>query len=180
MLGRLFIRFLRIGAFTFGGGYAMISLVEHEAVERNGWLSKEEFDDLLSLAQSAPGPIALNMAVFTGYRVEGFKGAVAAMLGIVIPSFLIILLIAACLADFREYPAIEAAFKGMRPAVVALIAAPIIGFMRGMKWWKIAIAAAIAAAIWMVGISPVLFIILGIVAGVGYGLWDTRWRRDGQ
>lgn len=180
MLGKLFIRFLKIGAFTFGGGYAMISLVEHEAVEHSGWLSKEEFGDLLSLAQSAPGPIALNMAVFTGYRVRGFWGAVAAMMGIVIPSFAVILLIATCLADFKEYPAVEAAFKGMRPAVVALIAAPVLGFMRGLQWWKIAIAAAIAAAIWVVGISPVWFIVAGIAFGVGYGLWDTRRRREEQ
>ena len=178
MLGKLFIRFLKIGAFTFGGGYAMISLVEHEAVEHSRWLSKEEFGDLLSLAQSAPGPIALNMAVFTGYRVRGFWGAVAAMMGIVIPSFAVILLIATCLADFKEYPVVEAAFKGMRPAVVALIAAPVLGFMRGLQWWKIAIAAAIAAAVWVVGISPVWFIVAGIAFGVGYGLWDTRRRRE--
>lgn len=171
MLGKLFIRFLKIGAFTFGGGYAMISLVEHEAVEHSGWLSKEEFGDLLSLAQSAPGPIALNMAVFTGYRVRGFWGAVAAMMGIVIPSFAVILLIATCLADFKEYPAVEAAFKGMRPAVVALIAAPIISMTRGMQWWKIALALAVSVVIWLVGISPIWFIFIGAIVGIG---WSFR------
>ncbi len=174
MLKKLFIRFLRIGAFTFGGGYAMISLVEHEAVERSGWLSREEFGDLLSLAQAAPGPIALNMAVFTGYRVRGTLGALVAMSGVVIPSFVIILLIAAFFAEFKDIPVVAAAFKGMRPAVVALIVAPVAGFLRGQQWWKWIVAAAVAVAIWQSSISPVWFILTGALVGVIYGLWQTK------
>ncbi len=154
----------------------MISLVEHEAVERSGWLSREEFADLLALAQAAPGPIALNMAVFTGYRVCGTLGALAAILGVVIPSFVIILLIAAFFAEFKDIPVVAAAFKGMRPAVVALIVAPVMGFLRGLRWWKWVIAAVIAIAIWQSSLSPIWFILGGAAVGVIYGLWNTKKR----
>ena len=121
-LWSIFYSFLKIGAFTFGGGYAMIPLIEAEMIQKRGWLSREEFINQLTIAQSVPGPIALNTAVFVGYKTRGLKGALAALVGVIIPSFVIILLIATYFTDFKDNPTVAAAFKGMRPAVVALIA----------------------------------------------------------
>ena len=117
---QLFTTFFKIGAFTLGGGYAMIPLVQREVVDRRGWIAEEEFLDLIALAQSAPGVIAVNTAVFVGCKIAGWRGVVMSVLGATLPSFLIILLIAMCFTRFREYPQVEAVFKGIRPAVVAL------------------------------------------------------------
>lgn len=164
----IFWSFLKIGAFTFGGGYAMIPLIQKEMIERRGWLTNEEFIGQLTLAQSLPGPIALNTAVFVGYKSRGVRGALAALAGVILPSFLIILLIAIYFTDFKDNPTVAAAFKGIRPAVVALIAAPIINMARGMSWWKIVVALAAAVAIWLVGLSPIWFIVAGAVVGLAY------------
>ena len=170
-LWTIFTSFLKIGAFTFGGGYAMIPLIEAEMIQKRGWLTREEFINQLTIAQSIPGPIALNTAVFVGYKTRGVKGAFAALLGVVIPSFVIILLIATVFTDFKDNHYVAAAFKGMRPAVVALIAAPLIGMSKGMSWWKIALAVGVAAAIWLVGLSPIWFIFVGALAGIA---WSFR------
>ena len=119
--------FLKIGAFTFGGGYAMIPIIQYEVVNRRGWLSEKEFVELLTIAQAAPGPISLNTAVFVGYKCRGYKGALAAIMGVVIPSFVIILAVAMFFHTMRDNRWVDAAFRGMRPAVVALIVAPIVG-----------------------------------------------------
>ena len=138
----------------------MIPLIEAEMIQKRGWLTRDEFINQLTLAQSIPGPIALNTAVFVGYKTRGVKGALAALVGVVIPSFVIILLIALYFTDFKDNPTIAAAFKGMRPAVVALIAAPIVNMARGMSWWKIAVALGAAVVIWLLGVSPIAFIII--------------------
>lgn len=174
MLWQLFISFLKIGAFTFGGGYAMVPLIEREVIDKNGWVRREDFLDLLTIAQSAPGPIALNTAVFVGYRISGLKGALSALMGIVLPSFTIILLVALFFADIRDNVVVDAAFKAMRPAVVALIVAPIVGLTKGMQWWMIAIAAATALIVWHFGISPVWFLVAGAAAGVVYATIKSR------
>lgn len=129
-LFELFRSFFKIGMFTFGGGYAMVPLIEAEVIERRRWLAQDEFLDLLTLAQSSPGPIAINTSVFIGYKVRGLKGAVAASLGATLPSFLIILIVAIFFAGIRHNPVIDAAFKGMRPAVVALIVVPVFSLAR--------------------------------------------------
>lgn len=170
-LWTIFFSFLKIGAFTFGGGYAMIPLIEAEMIQKRSWLNREEFINLLIMAQSIPGPIALNTAVFVGYKTRGWKGAFAALLGVVIPSFVIILLIATVFTDFKDNHYVAAAFKGMRPAVVALIAAPLIGMSKGMSWWKILLAVGAAAAIWLAGLSPIWFIFAGAVVGIA---WSFR------
>lgn len=170
----IFWSFLKIGAFTFGGGYAMIPLIQHEVVHNHKWLSDKEFGDLLTLAQAAPGPIALNTAVFVGYRERRYLGSLAAVLGVVVPSFTIILLVAIFFSDIRQNHWVDAAFKGMRPAVVALIVAPIVGLTKGMHWWMVAIAAATALIIWHFGISPVWFLVAGALAGVLYAAVKTR------
>lgn len=163
--------FLKIGAFTFGGGYAMIPLIQHEVINRRKWLSEGEFVDLLTLAQAAPGPISLNTAVFVGYKRRRYLGALAAIVGVVVPSFVIILLVAMFFANVRHNHWVDAAFKGMRPAVVALIVAPIVGLTRGMRWWLVAVAVAVAVVVWCFGISPIWFLIGGAVVGL---LWVAR------
>ena len=170
-LGEIFWSFLKIGAFTFGGGYAMIPLIQHEVIKRRVWLSEGEFSDLLTLAQAAPGPISLNTAVFVGYKQRGYSGALAAVLGVVLPSFFIILAVALFFANMRDNHWVDAAFRGMRPAVVALIVAPIVGLARGMHWVLIAIAAATALVVWYFGISPVWLLIAGAIGGV---LWAAN------
>ena len=158
--------FLKIGAFTFGGGYAMIPLIQHEVINKRKWLSEREFSDLLTLAQAAPGPISLNTAVFVGYKQRKYLGSLAAILGVVLPSFVIILVVAMFFANVRHNHWVDAAFKGMRPAVVALIVAPIVGLARGMHWVLIGVAAATALVVWYVGISPVYILFAGGVVGV--------------
>lgn len=164
----IFWSFLKIGAFTFGGGYAMIPLIQYEVISRRGWLTEQEFIDLLTIAQTAPGPIALNTAVFVGYKFRRYWGALAAVLGVVIPSFAIILVIAMFFAGIRNNVWVDAAFKGMRPAVVALIVAPIIGLTKGMHWVGLSIALATAVTVWYFGFSPIWLIIAGAIGGV---LW---------
>lgn len=176
-LAEILWSFLKIGAFTFGGGYAMIPLIQHEVISRRSWLKEAEFIELLTIAQAAPGPIALNTAVFVGYKRRGYSGAVAAVLGVVIPSFVIILLVAMFFADIRHNPWVDAAFKGMRPAVVALIVAPIVGLTRGMNGWLMAIAAATALVVWYFGISPVWFLVAGALGGV---LWTAKRGEEAQ
>ena len=161
----IFWSFLKIGAFTFGGGYAMIPLIQHEVIHKRRWIEERDFLDLLTLAQTAPGPIALNTAVFVGYKRRGYMGALSAILGVIVPSFLVILIVAIFFASIRDNVYVDAAFKGMRPAVVALIVAPIVGLTKGMRWWLIAVALAVALVVWHFGISPVWFLIAGAVVG---------------
>ena len=169
-LSALFRSFFKIGLFTFGGGYAMIPLIEAEIINRRGWLARDEFMELLTLAQSSPGPIAINTSVFIGYKVRGLKGAVAASLGATLPSFLIILIVAIFFAGIRHNPVIDAAFKGMRPAVVALIVVPVFSLARGMHPALMAVAVLAALAVWGLGWSPVLLIAAGAAAGIGWTL----------
>ena len=161
----IFWSFLKIGAFTFGGGYAMIPLIQHEVIHRRRWIEERDFIDLLTLAQTAPGPIALNTAVFVGYKRRGYLGALSAIMGVIVPSFVVILIVAIFFASIRDNAYVDAAFKGMRPAVVALIVAPIVGLTKGMRWWLIAVALAVALVVWHFGISPVWFLIAGAVVG---------------
>ena len=125
MFFQLFWTYLKIGTFTLGGGYAMLPLIQREVVDRKGWIDEEEYLNMIALAQAAPGLIAVNSAIFIGWRVGGWRGVCGAVLGAVLPSFLIILAIAMVFSEWKELPAVEAAFKGIRPAVVALIAAPL-------------------------------------------------------
>ena len=163
--------FLKIGAFTFGGGYAMIPIIQYEVVNRRKWLSEQEYVELLTIAQAAPGPISLNTAVFVGYKCKGYKGALAAILGVVLPSFVIILLVAMFFHTMRDNRWVDAAFRGMRPAVVALIVAPIVGLTKGLHWVLIAVAVATALTVWYFGFSPVWLLLAGAVGGA---LWAAK------
>ena len=118
---RLFYIFFKIGAFTFGGGYAMIPLISKEVVENENWITDDDILEIVAIAESTPGPIAINSATFVGYRVAGFWGAFFATLGVVLPSFIIILLISAILNEFKENRFVQYAFNGIRVGVLALI-----------------------------------------------------------
>ena len=168
---QLFWTFFKIGAFTFGSGYAMIPMIEKEVVDRRKWFEKDDFYDQFALASSAPGPFALNTAVFVGYKLKGWWGSLAAVLGAVLPSFLIILLIAVYLSEFRSNRYVEAAFKGIRPAVIALIAVPFINMLRRLPWYFMVLACAVAAVICYLGVSPIWFILAGAAIGVVVSLY---------
>ncbi len=120
-LGELFLTFAKIGLFTFGGGYAMISLIEDTCVTRKKWITQEEMTDMTVVAESTPGPIAINMATYTGWRRAGIPGALAATLGVALPSFLIIFFLSALLKQWLEIPWVARAFTGIRAAVAVLI-----------------------------------------------------------
>lgn len=169
----LFYSFFKIGLFTFGGGYAMIPLVQREVV-RKGWILEAQFLELLTLAQSAPGPLALNTAVFVGYRVKGYRGVALSVFGIILPSFVIILIIAIYLHSFRDNHVVAAVFKGIRPAVVALMLAPVFGFSKGLGWKRGVLAVVAAFLVWYFSISPVCLIIFGALGGIAWGWWRLR------
>ena len=166
MLLKLFTTFFKIGLFSFGGGFAMIPLIQREVIERRKWIDKKDFLDMLVLAQSTPGPIAVNTSVFVGYKTAGVAGAIAATLGTILPSFIVILLLALFFAEVRDNRYVDAAFRAMRPAVVALIVAPLIGLVKGLRWSLIAVAAAVAMAVWYFGFSPAYLIGASLVVGV--------------
>ena len=174
MLLELFTTFFKIGLFTFGGGYAMIPLIEREVIEKKRWIEKRDFLDMLVLAQSTPGPIAVNTSVFVGYKVAGTPGAVMATLGTVLPSFIVILLLALFFAEVRDNRYVDAAFRAMRPAVVALIVAPLLGLVKGMKWYLMALSAAVAMAVWYFGFSPAYLIGASLVVGVVIAVVNGR------
>ena len=166
LYSQLFWTYLKIGTFTIGGGYVMLSMIEREIVDRKGWINREEFLNMIALAQAAPGLIAVNSAIFIGWRIGGWRGVIATVIGAVLPSFLIILAIAMLFQDYKNYPAVEAIFKGIRPAVVALIAAPLCKMARNAQitWATAIIPIAGALLIWLGGLSPVWIILVTVVA----------------
>lgn len=117
----LFVTFFKIGLFTFGGGYAMIPLIQREITEKHGWITDEDILDIIAIAESTPGPIAINSATFVGYKIAGFWGAFFSTFGVVLPSFVIILIISYLLRGFAHYPVVQYAFYGIRAGVLALI-----------------------------------------------------------
>ena len=120
-LGKVFLTFLKIGAFTFGGGYAMIPLIQKEAVENHGWITDDDILEIIAIAESTPGPIAINSATFVGYRTCGVLGSACATLGVVLPSFVIIYILSFVLRQFQELKAVQYAFQGIRAGVLALL-----------------------------------------------------------
>lgn len=170
----LFFIFFKIGLFTLGGGYAMLPLIEAEIVHKRGWINHKEFLDLTAMAQAAPGVLAVNMAIFVGYKLRSLAGAVMATLGTVLPSFLIILIIALFFRGFRQNPVVARIFTGIRPAVVALIAVPVFTLARaaGVTWKSAWFPALCALAVWWGKVSPVY-----IVLAAGLGGWLLFHRR---
>ena len=175
-LRALFSSFCKIGAFTIGGGYAMIPLMEKEIVDRHGWLDHETFMDVLSLSQAMPGIFAVNMASNIGYRLRGVIGSVAAVLGNILLPILIIIAWASCFRFLKGNLYLEAIFKGIRPAVVALIASPVftMAMTANLRWRNAWIPVAAALLIWLLGVSPILIIIAAGVGGYAYGKYLER------
>lgn len=162
-----FLTFFKIGLFTIGGGYAMIPLIEAEIIEKKKWVGKEEFLDLMAIAQSCPGVFAINIAIFIGFRLRRVKGAIVSCIGTALPSFIIILLIALFFHQFKDNEIIAAAFRGIRPAVVALIAVPTYNLAKKAKLNRYTFWVPIVSAllIWQLGVSPILIIIAAGIAG---------------
>lgn len=177
MFWQLFYTYLKIGTFTLGGGYAMLPLIQREVVDRKRWLDEEEYLNMIALAQAAPGLIAVNSAIFIGWRIDGWKGVCGAVLGAVLPSFLIILAIAMVFQDWKDQPAVEAVFRGIRPAVVALIAAPLFKMAKAAKlgWTTALIPITAALLIWQVHINPAWIIFATII--ITLLLVDAKERR---
>ncbi len=170
-----FKTFFKIGAFTLGGGYAMISIIENEIVEKQNWISKDEFVDLLAVAQTCPGVFAINISTFIGYKLRKTPGAFCTSLGTALPSFLIILLIATLFHSFMDVSWVAAIFRGIRPAVVALIAVPTFTLAKSVKinlancWIPILTALLIA----YLGVNPIYVLIAAAAGGYLYGKFIT-------
>ena len=171
MYWKLFVSFWKIGTFTIGGGYVMIPLMEQEVVDRRKWLTREEFLDYLSLSQAMPGIFAVNMATCIGRRLGGFRGVVSAVAGNILMPIALILLLAVFLRYFRDNVVVERIFMGLRPAVVALIAALVFRLAKSAKvtWTNCWIPVVAALLIWLLGVSPVWIIVAAILGGLIWG-----------
>lgn len=175
---QIFGVFAKIGAFTIGGGYAMIPIIQREMSKR-GWIPDEELPDIVALSQSAPGVMAVNISIFAGYRLRGVAGSIAATLGSVTPSFLIILAIAAFFSAFRDNPWVERAFMGIRPVVVALILVPMVNMAKKActTWWKWLLAAAALVLVALLNVSPIYILLVVIVLGFSVSYYSGKWKR---
>lgn len=182
-LVELFLVFFKIGLFTFGGGWAMISIIEREIVDKHHWIEREGFLDLLAIAQSLPGILAVNIATSVGDKTRGLKGSMAAAAGTILPSFLIILAIAIFLTPdiIKNNRTVASIFMGIRPAVVALIVAPVISSARAAKltlktmWIPVLVALMISLDMGFAS-NPVLYIVLGALGG--WAVWKFRKKAD--
>ncbi len=170
-LWQIFSAFASIGTFTIGGGYVMIPIMEDYILKR-GWLKEEDMSDIVVLAQSAPGLLAVNMAIYTGYRLRGLAGAVVATLGAVLPSFVIILLVAIFFTSFRDNPVVVRIFRGIRPVAVGLIIVPAVNMARKgcRKWWQWLLCLASLAAVALLKFSPIYIILTVITVAVSISL----------
>ncbi len=161
---QIFTTFAKIGAFTIGGGYAMLPIIQSEIIKK-GWLKEDDFTDIVALAQSAPGLLAVNISIFTGHKLKGTKGSIVATLGSILPSFIIILAIAMVFSGFQDNPTIIKIFKGIRPVVVALIAVPMINMAKkaNRKWWAWLISAASLVLVAFLNVSPIYILLTVII-----------------
>lgn len=171
-LWKIFAVFAKIGAFTIGGGYAMIPIIQRE-MSRRGWISDEELPDIVALSQSAPGVMAVNISIFAGHKLRGVKGSIAATLGSILPSFLIILGIAMFFTAFRDNPWVERAFRGIRPAVISLIAVPMLNMAKKCcnSWWKWLLAATALILVALLNVSPIYIILCVLTIGFAVTYW---------
>lgn len=170
MLLEMFKTFFKVGAFTIGGGYAMIPIIQEEIVDKKGWVKEEKFMDIIALSQGSPGPVAINVSIFVGYELKGLKGALTCMLATALPSFLIILLVATVLFQYRTNPIISRMFMGIRPAVVALIASAVYKMAKQSDLSRVRyiIALAVALIIVFTDISPIYLILFGGIFSIFY------------
>ena len=170
---KLFLKFCKIGAFTFGGGYAMIPLIRREIAQREGWIEDKDILDILAVSESTPGPIAVNTATFVGYRVAGPLGAAAATVGVVLPSFVIIFALSFVLRQFEELPAVRYAFWGIRVAVVALVLSALVSMAKEcprnvMSYF---LAAGAFLLVGFLGANSILVLIACALVGLAASKW---------
>ena len=178
-LWQIFAVFAKIGAFTIGGGYAMIPIIQNE-MARRGWISEEELPDIVALSQSAPGVMAVNISIFAGYRMRGVKGSIAATLGSITPSFLFILAIAMLFTTFKDNPWVEKAFKGIRPVVISLIAVPMVKMAKKCckTWWAWLLAVAALVLVAFLNVSPIYILLCVIVVSFSLTYYKEKiWKR---
>lgn len=168
ILLEMFITFFKIGAFTLGGGFAMIPIIQKEIVEKKKWICEAEFLDMVAISQSAPGPIAVNISAFVGNKIKGVIGLIVATLGSILPSFIIIILVASIFLGIENNPIVQRVFQGIRPAVVALIAVPVINLSKTANVNKrnfiVPLLAAILVAVFK--ITPIYVILSAGVIGI--------------
>lgn len=174
---KLFVTFFKIGAFTFGGGYAMIPLIQHEVTEKNKWITDDDILEIVAIAESTPGPIAINSATFVGYRVCGVLGSIAATLGVVIPSFIIILGISFVLNAFQNMRAVKYAFMGIRAGVLALIIKAFVSMFKKCPKTPVSYAVILFAVIFGVFTDINIFLIIIISALFGLVTYSVLRRR---
>lgn len=175
-LWEIFKVFSKIGLFTIGGGYAMIPLISDEMQKRQ-WISEDELPQIVALALSAPGVLAVNCSIFAGYKLRGVKGSIVATLGSVLPAFTIILLVAMFMTNFQDNPIVIKIFKGIRPVVVSLIAVPMINMARksNKTWWAWGITAATLFFVAFMKVSPIWILIIVIVLALA-----LTWARENK
>ena len=178
-LSEIFWVFTKIGAFTIGGGYAMIPLIQNE-MSRRGWLSEEELPDIIALAQSAPGILAVNVAIFAGYRIRGLKGSIVTTVGTALPSFFIILFIAALFSGYQNNPDVIRIFKGIRPVVISLIAVPMIklAHKNNKTWWAWAISGITLALVSFLKVSPIYILLTIIVSALSITYYRNKKEKN--
>lgn len=174
-LWQIFLVFAKIGAFTIGGGIPMIAAIKSELVERN-WLNDEDFVDIITLAQTAPGLFAVNISILTGHKLRGTKGSVVATIASCLPPFLIILLVAMFFTEFKDNQYVIKAFKGIRPVVVALIGIPMIDMIKAtkMRWWSWIIVIASMILVCFLKFSPIYILICVIVMAAFISWYNNR------
>lgn len=167
---KFFITFFRIGLFTIGGGYAMIPLIQTEVVDKNNWLSDEEFLDTIAVAQSAPGALAINTSILVGYKLRRIKGAISCVIGVSLPSFIIILFVVMFVYGFRDNNIVEQVFMGLAPAVTGLIGASLYKLFKSakIKGMTILLPLASLTAIVLFNVSPIHIIIISALGSVIY------------
>ncbi len=175
MYWELFQSFFRIGILSFGGGYAMLPLLRREIVERRGWATDEELADYYAIGQCTPGIIMVNTATFIGYKQKGVFGGILATLSAILPSYIIILVIAALLRDFADYPLVKNAFAGIRVCVAVLVFNAVVKlFKSGVKDKAgLAIFVIVFALACLFDISPVVFVLLAGLAGLFLKVWGA-------
>ena len=180
-LWRIFLTFSKIGAFTIGGGYAMLPVIRQEIIKK-GWLDDEDFSDIITLAQTAPGLLAVNISIFTGYKLRGNIGSLIATLGSILPSFLIILAIACTFSNFQNNPIVIKIFKGIRPIVVALISVPMLQLARknNKTWWTWIVSALTLALVAFMKISPIYILLTIIISALSITAYLEHKKKGGE
>ena len=165
LLIKLYLAFLKIGTFSFGGGYAMLPFIQKEIVEKNDWISSTEFTDIIGISQMTPGPVAINSATFVGYKINGVIGSIVATFGVITTSFILVIIINRVLDKFKESKTVKSALLGMRPALI-IYAFWDLAIDAYKDWKSIVITLIIAVVLWSKKVHPILVIVIAAILGL--------------